>query len=87
MFILVCLYLYYISNRKKSFSLLPVAVCSHLPANMELVPPPGSYTYLPLVAEEVWSHIVTTYPYNALKIIIEKRPQIDLSLPQSCKYI
>ena len=78
----------YFSSRcfSDAFSLLPVAECLPTSYNTELIPPEhtSACTYIPLVSDKLWKHIVSTYPYSMIKVVLERRPSFDLSPSRSC---
>ena len=58
-------------------------MCRPKAYNPDLLPPGDNQacTYLPLVCEELWKHLVNQYTYTTVKVVIEPRPHIHLSKP------
>ena len=36
---------------------------------------------IPLVSDHLWTRVLTSYPYNRLKILVEKRPTLQRYIP------
>ena len=36
---------------------------------------------IPLVSDHLWTRVLTSYPYNRLKVLVEKRPTLQRYIP------
>ena len=75
-----CNYIIHFRSKREVYSLLPIAICLPTSFNHELIPPTHQTvcTRLPLVSEDIWRYLIEKYPYNEVKIVVKKRPSVDL---------